>query len=94
VYALYFAQAMAPEQYQPIEDALIGAGHSHPEGRLFHFVLDTERGIDVFDVWRAREDFEAFRAIIRPLLAAHAVDGEVFGGAVRSLTVPPQDADA
>ncbi|MFT3865139.1 MAG: hypothetical protein QM729_12760 [Solirubrobacterales bacterium] len=89
MYALYFAQKMRPEQYQAIEDRLIADGHAHPSGRLYHFVIDTDEGIDVFDVWDSPGSFDAFRPVIRPLLEAGEVAmGAPQGGDVRSLTLP------
>jgi hypothetical protein len=48
------------EQYDEAIEAMgLTAGGRHP-GAMFHWVARTEDGLRVTDVWRSRDDWEAF----------------------------------
>jgi hypothetical protein len=55
---------------QELEDAGAGA----PAGRLHHFAMTGEGGIDVFDVWESRAAFEPFGETLIPILTKAGVD--------------------
>jgi hypothetical protein len=44
------------------------AGAGAPAGRLYHFALETDGRIQVFDVWDSQESFEAFGATLLPIM--------------------------
>jgi hypothetical protein len=46
----------------------------NPPGRTFHAAYRVGERIHVFDVWESREAFEAFGAVLMPLLAEYDVD--------------------
>jgi hypothetical protein len=43
-------------------------------GRTHHFALESDGLIQVFDVWKSQETFEAFGATLLPILAELGVD--------------------
>jgi len=45
------------------------AGAGAPAGRTFHVALESNGEIQVFDIWEAQEQFEAFGATLLPILA-------------------------
>jgi hypothetical protein len=65
-----FTQAKYDETLAQIEEAGAGA----PEGRLYHVALETNGEIQVFDVWKSMEQFEAFGATLLPIMRELGAD--------------------
>jgi hypothetical protein len=71
----YFSPSSFPvDAYDKTLKDLEAAGVGSPAGRLFHFALEIENNIHVFDVWESQETFEAFGATLLPILAVEGVD--------------------
>jgi hypothetical protein len=62
------------QRYDDSLKRLEEAGAGAPAGRLFHFALETDGEIQVFDVWDSQESFEAFGATLVPILSEFGVD--------------------
>ena len=63
-----------PEKYDTTLAQLEAAGAGAPEGRLYHVALESDGGIQVFDVWESQEAFDAFGATLIPILTGAGVD--------------------
>jgi hypothetical protein len=63
-----------PGQYDDAIKQLDAAGAGAPDGRSYHFALESEGNILVFDVWESQEQFEAFGATLMPILTGLGVD--------------------
>jgi len=71
----YFAHGgFTPEKYASVLKQLGDAGAGAPQGRTLHVALETDGGIQVFDIWESQEEFEAFGATLLPILAAAGVE--------------------
>ncbi len=71
----YFVhKGFTPEKYQQAISQLEAAGAGAPEGRLYHFALESGGEIQVFDVWESQEAFDAFGATLVPILAGLDVE--------------------
>jgi hypothetical protein len=75
--AAYFdAKAMTLAQYHEIhrrlQDAGVGLRDQH--GRLHHSCFGEEGSLAVYDVWETPEAFEAFGAVLMPILAELGVE--------------------
>jgi hypothetical protein len=71
----YFSPSSFPiDAYDKTTKDLEEAGAGAPAGRLYHFALEIENNIHVFDVWESQEAFEAFGATLLPILGAEGVD--------------------
>jgi hypothetical protein len=67
---LYFTpSSFSPAQYDDALNKLEAAGASAPAGRRYHFALETNGQIQVFDVWDSQESFEAFGETLVPIMA-------------------------
>lgn len=53
---------------------LEAAGAATPPGRLYHVAMESDRLIQVFDVWDSQESFEAFGATLLPIMAELGAD--------------------
>jgi len=72
---LYFTpSSFTPEMYDDAVSRLEAAGAGAPAGRLYHFALETDGQIQVFDVWDSRESFEAFGETLLPIMEALGAD--------------------
>jgi hypothetical protein len=58
-----------PEKYGEAIKALEAAGAGSPKGRTYHFALESNGEIQVFDVWESHEESEAFGATLMPNLS-------------------------
>ena len=66
---IYFVhEGFTPELYNQAIQRLDAAGAGSPKGRSSHFALESDGGIQVFDVWESQEDFDAFGATLVPIL--------------------------
>jgi hypothetical protein len=71
----YFVHGgFTPEKYSKVIKQLDAAGAGSPKGRTLHVALESDGGIQVFDIWESQKDFEAFGATLLPILAEHGVE--------------------
>jgi hypothetical protein len=72
----YFAppSGMTKAQYEDALNRLEKAGHGKPDGRSYHASFGEEGHLMVFDIWDSQEQFEAFGAILMPILAEVGID--------------------
>lgn len=61
--------AMTPEQYKDI-DAKVRATGVEPKGMKLHSCFGEGPGIAIFDVWESQEEWDAFAAVLGPIVAA------------------------
>jgi hypothetical protein len=66
--------SFSPAQYDDAIKRLDAAGAGVPAGRSYHVALESDGMIQVFDVWESQESFEAFGAILLPILTELGVD--------------------
>jgi hypothetical protein len=72
---MYFASASFPlAAYDDAIKQLDEAGAGAPAGRLYHFALENDGQIQVFDVWESEESFHAFGETLIPILTGLGVD--------------------
>jgi hypothetical protein len=72
---IYFMHGgFTPEKYGQAIKQLESAGEGAPKGRTYHFALESNGEIQVFDVWESQEEFEAFGATLMPILAGLGVE--------------------
>lgn len=71
----YFAlTGMTTERYSQVLKQLEAAGAGSPKGRAYHAAFGDPNGLQVFDVWESQAEFDAFGAILMPILAKNNVD--------------------
>lgn len=75
---VYFAsQSITAERYAEILKQLDAAGAGSPKGRLYHASFGDTNDLHVFDVWNSQAEFDAFGAVLMPILAkVGAVPGQ------------------
>jgi hypothetical protein len=67
--SFYFSpSSFSTAQYDETIAKLEAAGAGAPSGRLYHFALETDGQIQVFDIWDSQESFEAFGATLVPIM--------------------------
>jgi len=65
----YFVhEGFTTEKYKETLSRLEAAGAGAPDGRTYHVALETDGAINVFDIWESKEQFDAFGAILVPIL--------------------------
>ena len=73
--SFYFSpSSFTPEVYDDTIKKLDAAGAGAPAGRLYHFALEADGKIQVFDVWESQEAFEAFGPTLLPIMAELGAD--------------------
>ncbi|MBF6600667.1 MAG: hypothetical protein IVW36_09165 [Dehalococcoidia bacterium] len=66
---VYFSgQSLTAERYAEVIRQLEAAGAPSPRGRLYHAAFGDPNDLQVFDVWDSQADFEAFGAVLMPIL--------------------------
>jgi hypothetical protein len=66
---IYFMHGgFTPEKYVQAISQLKDAGQGSPAGRTYHFALESDGAIQVFDVWESQAEFDAFGAVLVPIL--------------------------
>jgi hypothetical protein len=66
---IYFSHmGFSLDKYDEAIARLEADGAGAPKGRSYHVALETDGNIDVFDVWESQADFDAFGAILMPIL--------------------------
>ena len=72
---MYFApSSFTSARYDDAIKRLEDAGAGAPPGRIYHFAVETDGLIQVFDVWDSEESFQAFGATLVPILTELGVD--------------------
>jgi hypothetical protein len=72
---MYFSpSSFTPDIYDDVIKRLDEAGAGAPPGRLYHFALEWEGNIHVFDIWDSEKSFEDFGSTLMPVLTAVGVD--------------------
>jgi hypothetical protein len=72
---IYFVHdGFTSEKYNSVIKQLEAAGAGTPKGRTYHVALESNGGIQVFDIWESQEDFDAFGATLIPILTEAGVD--------------------
>jgi len=73
--AFHFSpSSFTPAVYDETIKKLEAAGAGAPAGRLYHFALEADGKIQVFDVWESQEAFEAFGPTLLPIMAELGAD--------------------
>jgi len=73
--AIYFhPESMTASQYDEIMRKLDSAGQGQPKGRSHHSAFGPDEQLMVYDVWDSQQDFDAFGAVLMPILAEVGVD--------------------
>lgn len=87
--AFYFTPSgFTKEKYDEAIRQLSAAGAGAPAGRSYHFGLETDGAIAVFDIWESQEAFEAFGPVLMPILGGLGVDpGEPMVAALHNVIV-------
>jgi hypothetical protein len=66
---IYFVhEGFTPEKYESAIKQLEAAGAGSPKGRTYHFALESDGAIQIFDVWESQADFDAFGPTLIPIL--------------------------
>ena len=65
--------SMTPEQYKSIDDQVRATG-VELKGLKVHTCFGEGPGIAIFDVWETQEDFDAFAAVLGPIVAASGLE--------------------
>ncbi|HXU29131.1 MAG TPA: hypothetical protein VN851_01020 [Thermoanaerobaculia bacterium] len=74
-FAIRFApRAMSAAQYADTHSHLERAGKAKPAGRLHHLAYGEADQIHVLDIWADLESFQAFGAVLMPILTELGVD--------------------
>ncbi len=82
-------QNLTTETYAAINERLCDL--DDPPGRTFHAAFHVGDQIHVFDVWESGDAFDAFGAVLLPLLAEYGVDpGQPRIGAIERIVTAPQ----
>ncbi len=71
---IYFVhEGFTPEKYRSAIQQLEAAGAGSPTGRTYHFALESNGEVHVFDVWESQEEFDAFGPTLMPILSGLGV---------------------
>lgn len=71
----YFSpSSFTPARYDEVIKRLDAAGAGAPAGRTYHFAMEVDGLIQVFDVWELQELFEAFGATLVPIMTELGAD--------------------
>ena len=73
--AYYFTpSSFSTATYDEALSKLEAAGAGAPAGRLYHFALETDGQIQVFDVWDSKQSFDAFGETLVPIMTGLGAD--------------------
>jgi len=64
---------MTAEQYRSI-DTQVRATGVEPKGLKLHTCFGEGEGIAIFDVWDSQEEFDAFAAVLGPIVEASGLE--------------------
>ena len=65
---IFKPEGTTTEQYDEILRRLDAAGAGAPTGRLYHTCFGDHGALGVVDVWESLPEFEAFGAILMPII--------------------------
>lgn len=87
---IYFMHGgFTPEKYAQAISRLEAAGQGSPQGRTYHFALESDGAIQVFDVWESHEEFHAFGEVLMPILTELGVElGEPMVATLHNVILP------
>ena len=72
---VYFSvEGMSRDKYDEVLRRLEAAGQGAPKGRLYHASFGPPERLQVFDVWDSPETFQAFGAVLMPILGELGID--------------------
>ena len=72
---VYFSPpSVNAQQYDEVMKQLAAAGAGSPKGRSYHSGFGPADHLMVFEVWDSQADFDAFGAILMPILAKNGID--------------------
>jgi len=66
--------SMTTQQYDQVISELDAAGEGRPAGRIYHTCFGPDDNVMVFDVWESEQAFQAFGAVLMPILAKLGLD--------------------
>jgi hypothetical protein len=61
--------SMTAAQYKSIDDQVRATG-VEPKGMKLHSCFGEGDGVAIFDVWESQEEFDAFAAVLAPIVTA------------------------
>ena len=70
----FHAESFTTQQYDEVTKQLADAGAGAPKGRSYHSAFGPPDRLMIFDVWESQSDFDAFGAVLMPILAKNNVD--------------------
>ena len=74
ILVLFEFENVSAAQYDAVWADLRATGYANPAGAVFHVsAVKPNGGFRVVDVWESAEKFEAFGAVLMPLLAKHNI---------------------
>jgi len=65
--------SMTVEQYKSIDDQIRASG-VEPKGMRLHTCFGEGESLAIFDVWESEEEFNAFAAVLGPIVAASGME--------------------
>ena len=73
--AVYFhPKGMTLEQFNEVHRLLKVLGNHNPSARVHHSCIGEDGDLMVYDVWESPEAFEAFGAVLQPIIAQVGFD--------------------
>jgi hypothetical protein len=70
----FTSKNMTKAKYEEVLRRLEAAGAGAPPGRLFHTCFGPTDQLRVVDVWSGQAEFDAFGAVLLPILASLGVE--------------------
>jgi len=67
-------KGMTSAKYDDVIRRLEAAGQGSPKGRHFHTAFGSTDALRVVDVWENQQTFEAFGAVLIPILSSLGID--------------------
>ena len=72
---VYFSpESVDTKKYDEVIKQLTAAGAANPKGRSHHSAFGPPDHLMVFEVWDSQADFDAFGAILMPVLAKNGIN--------------------
>jgi len=65
---------VSTDQYDKAMDRMAASGNWPPDGLEYHVAFSTGNDFRVSEIWDSQEQFEAFGAVLMPVLAAKGVE--------------------
>jgi hypothetical protein len=80
-------EGLTPDKYKSAIAKLEAAGAGQPKGRTYHFALESDGEIQVFDIWDSQEDFDAFGQTMMPIVTevGASIKGEPMVASVHNI---------